>query len=77
MYILMGVGIIRWTKLYKTIYDNKDIESINLFLVGSIYNLLALFFWGIDISLCNNLYISTHFLWHIFSALALHYYIMY
>ena len=77
IYLLLGIGITRWLQLYKTISHNKDIESIYFFIVASFYNLVAIFFWGIDIGLCNHLYISTHFIWHIFSALTLYYYIIY
>jgi alkaline ceramidase len=77
MYFLLGVGIIRWIELYKTVCNNKDLISRQIFETGSIYNFLALFYWVIDICLCDYLYVSTHFLWHIFSALSLHYYIMY
>jgi hypothetical protein len=41
--------------------------------VKSYFNIIALFFWSIHICLCDYLYLSTHFLWHIFSALRLHY----
>ena len=76
IYIIITIAVIRWLQLFKVIYYN-NIESLHLFIVATFYNALAVFFWGIDIGLCNNLYISTHFIWHIFSALAIHYYIIY
>lgn len=77
MYFLLGVGFIRWLELYKSVVNNNDIIAKQIFVQGSLYNLLALFNWVIDICLCDYLYVSMHFAWHFFSALALHYYIIY
>lgn len=76
-YFLLIIGIAKWLELYKTTKYNNSIILKQLFKKGCYFNIIALFFWSIDICLCDYLYLSTHFLWHIFSALTLHYYIIY
>ena len=77
IYFLLGLGIIRWLELYKSVCNNSDIIAKRIFIQGTLYNLLAVFYWVIDICLCEYLYVSTNFVWHFFSALTLHYYIIY
>lgn len=70
-FIMLSVGIYCIVNLLKKIKTFDIILAEYLFKNLFIF-FISLVFWFLDIFICERLFFATHFIWHIFSSIALH-----
>lgn len=80
-FLLLIFSIYRYILLCKTIKLTRHSVYKNnvrqLFYTGTKYITVGVAFWITDMVFCKYLLISLHWLWHIYSSLALYYFIVY
>ena len=72
-FFLLFYGCFRSYTLVISYLNETCKERKKIFRYGIMFFVFSIIFWLVDIFLCNNLYISLHWLWHIFSSLSLYY----
>lgn len=70
-FIMLSVGSYCIFNLIKQ-YKNFDKNLIDHLFYNFIIFSISLVFWFLDIFYCDKLFFATHFIWHIFSSIALH-----
>tara|TARA_Y100000589_G_C27140555_1_gene624473 strand:+ start:769 stop:1551 length:783 start_codon:yes stop_codon:yes gene_type:complete len=74
-FIMASYGFTRLKQIIN-IYNNlqnNDFKSIRLFRLSVSSFILSFILWIADLSICDKLIISTHWLWHIFSSMSIYF----
>ena len=69
-FLLLAYGIFKSKYIFISYFKNNNFKQKKLFRLGLINLQIGILFWLLDIFFCDYLFISTHWLWHLFSGYA-------